>query len=81
MAFAREMVRMCENLKACRRGCPESTGELPFGVDTVATLPAKMEDCFAAAALEEVYNYLRGGKRLAIPDSWRVVLPDGFIGF
>ncbi|CAE7324544.1 unnamed protein product [Symbiodinium microadriaticum] len=71
------MVRMCENLKACRRGCPESTGELPFGVDTVATLPAKMEDCFAAAALEEVYNYLRGYAGLfCVLQAWMQATPE-----
>ena len=81
MAFANEMVRMCEDMKACRCGCPKLTGELPFGVDTVAALPAKMNDCYDSAALVEVYNYLRGGKGLTIPDSWRAVMPVGFMGF
>ena len=81
MAFARELVRICEVMKASRRGCPTTSGQIPFGVNTIAALPGKTDDCFASAAMMEVYNYLRGGKDLRIPDQWRAVLPAGFVGF
>ena len=81
MAFAKEMLKISEVMKACRGGCPKSGGDIPLGVETVAALPPGAGDCFASAALTEVYNYLRGGKPLSIPDNWRPVLPAGFLGF
>ena len=81
VAFAKQLVEICESLKQHRAGCPK--GEvIPSGLETLASLPSDYQRTeFGNAGLCEVYNYMRGGKDLNIPQEWRCVLPAGFMGF
>ncbi|CAE7769472.1 unnamed protein product [Symbiodinium sp. CCMP2592] len=81
VAFAKNLVQICENLKKHRAGCPQ-TSEIPSALDTLSSLPSDYHRAeYENAALYEVYNYLRGSKSLAIPEEWRCILPPGFLGF
>lgn len=44
--------------------------------ETFAELP--WDDLWADGAICEVCCYLRGGRRLQLPDSWRAVIPNSF---
>ena len=82
MAFAKQMVNICESLKQHRAGCPKTSDMIPSGLDTLASLPSDYQKAeFGNAGLWEVYNYMRGGKALNIPEEWRCVLPAGFLVF
>ena len=80
VAFATAVLRILSDLKKYREAFPKVPESFSSGVETVQSLPWDFGRAeFSFAALPEVYNYLRGGKRLEIPDSWRAVLPPGFL--
>ncbi|CAE7499606.1 unnamed protein product [Symbiodinium necroappetens] len=80
VAFAREMLRLLSDLKKHRAILPPLPGNLPSGQEMLGSLPSDFgRDEFSCAAVSKVYNYLRGGKNLNIPSSWRAVLPPGFL--
>ena len=81
MTFGLEMVRVCEHLKANRRGCPEA----PEGCSGIQVLTDMLDDDkmvdwydFGNAELADVLVYLRGSRSLRMPPEWRLILPRDF---
>lgn len=76
--FAIEYLRICQQMKQKRKGFPPEDGVVPDALTSVATLPLGQEDVdefFTFADLNQVYVYLRGCRKLKIPDVWRSIVP------
>ena len=71
--FAAAIANIYDDLKQSALGCPGLPADLPRAIDTFRTNPTPPEvaELFEWADLQPVYKYLRGCKKLCIPDEWR----------
>ncbi|CAE7268923.1 unnamed protein product [Symbiodinium sp. CCMP2592] len=74
-AFCAELVRISQDLKAHRKGCPQEPENIPSGPEQLSVLMTGEDDNFQFADLPDVYRYLRGGRKLRLPEMWRAVIP------
>ena len=72
-------MKISEGLKANRRGCAEVPDVVPSPEELVSLATGPGDD-YQFADLSSVYRYLRGGRRLRIPESWRAVVPSRLDG-
>lgn len=73
--FARAMCDLVEDLKATCKGQPKTTGDLPSAFETMQMEWVSDMDMWQFVDFKEIYSYLRGSKRLQIPDMWRPLIP------
>ncbi|CAE7276251.1 unnamed protein product [Symbiodinium sp. CCMP2592] len=70
--FACFLAHHCQLLKATAHGQPEVPEVLPSAVETFVSMQyGSQDDMFSFAALQEVFVYVRGGKRLVVPPEWK----------
>ena len=65
---------MYHKLVTQKQGMPALPAALPRAEDTFASLP--FDDKWKEASMVSVCRYLRGGKSLEVPSSFRSVLPE-----
>ena len=77
MPFARALIDKVEDMKSTARGQPALPMEVPSLLETLsAPWPATELDCeWDFASFREVFNYLRGNRKLQIPDEFRGIIP------
>ena len=81
MPFARALARMCEELKATGRGLPALPSTVPKALETFNSMSwGQQPELWGYVNLAPVFAYLRGGKRLRIPEEWASVIPKAFPG-
>ncbi|CAE7616202.1 unnamed protein product [Symbiodinium sp. CCMP2456] len=81
MAFARKLVSMNESLRRSSRGQPELANPVPDALETFTSMSWGDEsELWQYAKLSEVFVYIRGGKRLCIPENWAPFIPKAFPG-
>ena len=73
--FARAMCDLVEDLKATCRGQPKIIGHPPTAFETMQMDWVSDSDMWQFVDFQEIYSYLRGSKRLQIPDMWRPLVP------
>lgn len=77
MPFARHLIDKLEDMKCSSRGQPEIPMDLPTALETMSA-PWHGSDIdvpWKFAGFDEVFTYLRGNKKLDIPDEFRPVIP------
>ncbi|CAL1151064.1 unnamed protein product [Cladocopium goreaui] len=75
MPFARTLVDMLDAMKSTAKGQPALPMELPPALTTMGE-PWPMADCeWSFAGFGEVFDYLRGNRKLEIPPEYRAVIP------
>ena len=77
MPFARALIDKVEDMKRTARGQPALPMEVPSLLETLsAPWPSTELDCECEfAGFGEVFNYLRGNRKLQIPDEFRGIIP------
>ena len=81
MAFARTLVSMNECLRRSNRGQPQLPNPVPDALETFRSMSWGDEsELWQYAKLSEVFAYIRGGKRLRIPEEWAPSIPKTFPG-
>lgn len=77
MPFARTLVDKLEDMKATCQGQPLLPMSVPSVLDTIGSpWPMRDSDCeWHYAGFAEVFQYLRGNKKLEIPPEFRAITP------
>lgn len=72
------MVELFDDLVHDNRGMPELPDPLPSALATFDSVAFDDDDksLWGMAEMKAVCRYLRGGKNLQIPDSFRLCLPE-----
>ena len=80
LQFGRQVVDLYDSLTSTPRGFPPPVCHTPAAVDSFQALPDGTAGSLGLshADLESVFNYLRRGKHLAIPERWRHLIPKPF---
>ena len=74
--FARAMVDMLEDLKESACGTPPLPKLVPAALDCFTGKWVRDSRDWRYIDFGEVYNYLRGSRKLQIPPNWRGIIPD-----
>ena len=74
MKFGRCLTDLYEDLTTCRACPPALPAVVPPARESFQALPEEGFD-LGYAQLKDVYNYVRRGKHLNIPNEWRGLLP------
>ena len=79
MRFARHLAVNAEALKeACLAKIP-LPAETPSAVETFQSMDYGLNaELWGCVELNEVFVYLRGGKKLQLPPAWRPLIPHSF---
>ena len=73
-AFGKKMVKIFEELIQNKLGMPQIPAQLPSAEETFSLM--KFDDVWQDARIVSVCRWLRGGKDLEIPSSFRSLLPS-----
>ena len=74
--FARAICDLIEDFKATCRGKPQLPASgAPSALETMQMEWVESDELWEFANFKEVYAYLRGAKRLNIPEEWRPIIP------
>ena len=74
--FARALVDMLEDLKKSSCGTPKLPEVTPSAFTMFSSLWYRDDREWQYVNFAEVYNYLRGNRKLCIPPEWRGVIPS-----
>ena len=74
--FARAVCDLLEPMKSTCKGQPCIEGPIPTAIETMSMEWFRDDELWQFVDFQETYRYLRGSKRLAIPDEWRPIIPD-----
>ena len=81
MAFARRLVSLNEGLKRTCTGRPPLPDPVPDALETFMSMHYEEDPAlWQHAQLSEAFTYIRGGKRLRIPERWAPHIPKAFPG-
>ena len=81
MAFGRHLASRCETFKQSCTSKLEPPVAMPPAVESFRAMTYGLQDeLYAFANLRAVFNYLRGGKKLWLPDEWQGLIPRSFPG-
>ena len=72
-AFGKKLCALWQNLVTDKAGMPALPPSVPKAAETFASLT--FEDLWAEASMASVCHWLRGGRDLQIPESFRSLLP------
>ena len=79
LAFARKLVSMNADLTRSSCGQPVLPDPLPDAVETFQSMSWGQEsELWQFAELSKVFLYIRGSKRLRIPEKWAPFIPKAF---
>ena len=79
LAFARRLVALNDGLKKTCTGQPKLPDPLHDALDTFRSMQFNEKpDIWQHVQLSEVFNYIRGGRRLRIPERWAPYIPKTF---
>ena len=79
MRFACFLADRCELLKDTAEGCPTFPESIPSALESFEAMEYGQEaELWSFVNLEEVFEYLRGCKRLQVPPEWKRVVPRAF---
>ena len=79
LAFARKLVSLNADLARSACGQPTLPDPLPDALETFQSMSWGQEsELWQFAKLSEVFFYIRGSKRLRIPEKWAPFIPKAF---
>lgn len=74
-AFARTMRDLVEQMKSTALGQPEIVGPPPSAIDTMQMVWDSDKALWGFVDFPEIFRYLRGSKKLQIPEIWKPIIP------
>ena len=79
MRFARHLAQSAEKLKEGCRARISTPDVVQPAIETFQEMSyGSAPELWAFAGLADVFCYLRGGKKLELPQEWRSVIPSTF---
>ena len=79
MRFARALVDLLEEMKRTAKGMPQLPDVVPAALECFNEWPSDEQiGSYPFARVSQVFNYLRGNRKLKIPAEWRGSIPCMF---
>ena len=76
MRFGMFLADKCENLKKACRAMPEVPSDIPPARDIFESMSyGSNAELWSNCNLKDCFKYLRGGKKLRIPEEWKDLMP------
>ena len=80
--FGLAIAKILPELKASAMGCPRAPDEKIYALDCFASRSTEDEaelcELYSNAQLSTVFEYIRGGKGLRVPEPWRPHVPHSW---
>ena len=79
MRFARALVDLLEEMKRTAKGMPQLPDVVPAALECFNEWPSDEQiGSYPFARVSQVFNYLRGNRKLKIPPEWCGSIPGMF---